>query len=139
MTADIESLELGRRFPVVLLASNFINDADRERRRSYLGCCARHHPSGQVLLQGFPRDWTPNGEWFEQGAVRGRLRRFEQDGPVVSGEMEYVVEGRTVLHAFRSQLLTEEELDDELRAVGLRRSRRLDEHGSWIEAVPVTA
>jgi hypothetical protein len=33
-------------------------------------------------------------------------------------------------------LLTEEELEHDLRAVGLRRSRLLDDSGAWTEAVP---
>jgi 2-polyprenyl-3-methyl-5-hydroxy-6-metoxy-1,4-benzoquinol methylase len=56
VVADIETLALGRRFPVVLLASNFINDPEQARRRSFLAGCARHVlPAGQVLVEGFPR------------------------------------------------------------------------------------
>jgi SAM-dependent methyltransferase len=136
--ADIETLELGRRFPVVVLASNFINHPDDAERRAFLACCARHvRPDGQVLLQGFPRDWTPSTQWAEHGDVRFRLRNFTLDRGHVSGEMEYVVEGRRLVHAFESRLLAPEELDADLRAVGLRRVRQLDERGSWIEAAPL--
>lgn len=135
--ADIEKLELGRRFPVVVLASNFINHPGNAERRAFLACCARHVlPEGQVLLQGFPRDWTPSTRWAEQGGVRFRLRNFTLDRGHVSGEMEYVVDGRSLVHAFESRLLTAEELDEDLRSVGLRRVRELDERGSWIEAAP---
>lgn len=137
---DIETLSLGRRFAAVVLASNFINDTDPTLRRAYLRCCARHVlPAGQVLLQGFPCDWKPNTDWIEQGGVRARLRRFDQDGPLVSGEMEFVVDGHALVHIFRSHLLTNEELDADLRAVALRRRRFLDERRSWIEAVPTSA
>jgi SAM-dependent methyltransferase len=133
--ADIENLDLGRRFPVVVLASNFINHPDESERRAFLACCARHVlPDGQVLLQGFPRDWTPSTQWAEQGGVRFRLRNFTLDRGHVSGEMEYLVEKRRLVHAFESKLLTPEELDADLDAVGLRRVRELDERGSWIEA-----
>jgi SAM-dependent methyltransferase len=133
--ADIESLDLGRRFPVVVLASNFVNQPDRTERRALLSSCARHVlPDGQVLLQGFPREWTPRTEWVEHGEVRLRLRRFTLDGDLVSGEMEYIVGGRQLLHEFESKLLRADELDEDLRAVGLRRRRELDETGSWIEA-----
>ena len=72
--ADLETLDLGRRFPVVVLASNFINDPDPGMRRAYLETCARHVlPGGQVLLQGFPRDWAraptgPSTETFAFGS-----------------------------------------------------------------------
>ncbi len=135
--ADLESLDLGRRFPVVVLASNFINDPDADTRRRYLATCARHVlPDGQVLLQGFPRDWSPNTDWSEHGDVRIRLQRFELTGDLVSGEMEYVVDGVELHHAFESKLLSEEELERDLRAVGLRRKSVLDERGSWTEAIP---
>jgi SAM-dependent methyltransferase len=135
--ADLETLNLGRRFPVVVLASNFINDRDPAKRRTYLESCARHVlPGGRVLLQGFPRDWTPNTDWSEHGNVRVRLRRFEQDGDLISGEMEYVVDGRQLFHVFESKLLSEAELERDLRAVGLRRNRVLDDRGAWTEAVP---
>jgi hypothetical protein len=49
--------------------------------------------------------------------------------------MEYVVDGRHYTHAFSAKLLTEEELDEDLAAVGLERRRVLDERGAWIEAV----
>jgi SAM-dependent methyltransferase len=136
--ADIETLDLGRRFPVVVLASNFINHPDDAERHAFLACCARHVlPAGQVLLQGFPRDWKPSTQWSEHGSVRSRLRNFTLDRGHVTGEMEYLVEGRRLVHAFESKLLTDAELDADLRAVGLRRVRELDERGSWIEAAPL--
>ncbi len=135
--ADIDGLDLGRRFPAVVLASNFINTVDQIQRRAFLSSCTRHVlPAGQVLLQGFPRDWAPNTEWSEHGDIRLRLRRVSQDGRHVSGEMEYLVGGRQYLHEFESQILMDEELDADLAAVGLRRERALDPGGSWIEAVP---
>jgi SAM-dependent methyltransferase len=135
--AELETLDLGRRFPVVLLASNFINDPGSATRRSYLESCARHVlPEGQVLLQGFPRDWAPNTDWSEHGEVRVRLRHYEQNGDLISGEMEYMVDGAQLFHAFESKLLTEEELEVDLRSVGLRRRRTLDDRGAWTEAVP---
>jgi SAM-dependent methyltransferase len=135
--ADIETLSLGRRFPVVLLASNFVNDPDRARVRAYLDCCRQHVlASGQVLVQGYPREWTPDGEWRELGGVKARLRSFELEGTLLRGEMEYVVAGDSLFHAFEALLVDEAQIDEELAAAGLRRRRYLDDAGSWIEAVP---
>jgi len=136
--ADIETLDLSRHFPVVVLASNFINHPDDAERRAFLGCCARHVlPEGQVLLQGFPRDWAPSTQWAQHGDVRARLRSFTIDDGLVSGEMEYVVGARRVFHAFESRLLTTAELDADLESVGLRLVRELDDRGSWMEAAPL--
>jgi SAM-dependent methyltransferase len=135
--ADIENLDLARRFPVVVLASNFVNHPDAVERRALLACCVRHvEQDGRVLLQGFPRDWEPRTEWSELGDVRLRLRSYELEGAVVTGEMEYVVDGERLVHSFESRLLDDEELDADLLSVGLRRARELDDRGAWIEAVP---
>jgi SAM-dependent methyltransferase len=135
---DIETLDLGRRFPVVVLASNFVNHPDDAERRAFLDCCARHVlPDGQVLLQGFPRDWVPSTQWADHGGVRVRLRSFTIEGSHVSGRMEYVVDGRRLVHEFESRLLSLAELDADLEAVGLQRVRELDDRGSWIEAAPL--
>jgi len=136
--ADIESLDLGRRFPVVLLASNFLNDPDRERVASYLGTCVRHvEPAGCVLLQKYPRDWQPDAEWRELGPVRARLRRFALEGSLLRGEMEYVLKNMTMVHAFEAQLIDDAGLDRELEAAGLRRRRFLDDSGAWLDAAPI--
>ena len=47
-----------------------------------------------------------------------------------------MVDGVELHHVFESKLLSEEELEHDLRAVGLRRSRLLDDSGAWTEAVP---
>jgi Arc/MetJ family transcription regulator len=65
------------------------------------------------------------------------LRRVERDGSLITGEMEYVGEGWRDVHSFSARLLTEGELDEELRAAGLQRMRFLDEKRAWIEAVPL--
>jgi SAM-dependent methyltransferase len=136
--ADLEKLSLGRRFPVVLLASNFVNDPDRSRVRAYLDSCARHVlPNGQVLVEGYPRDWQPSTQWREVGGVRLRLRSFELDAAELHGEMEYVVAAETLVHAFEALLATEAQIDADLEAAGLRRHGYLDDAGSWIEAVPL--
>jgi hypothetical protein len=79
----------------------------------------------------------PSTQWAEHGEVRSRLRNFTADRGHVSGEMEYLVDERRLVHPFESKLLAAEELDADLRAVGLRRVRELDERGSWIEAAPI--
>jgi SAM-dependent methyltransferase len=135
---DIETLELGRRFPVVVLASNFVNDADRKRVRRYLACCSRHVATdGHVLLQGYPRGWQPDTHWREVEGVRLRLRSFTLEGSHLHGEMEYVVAARTLHHAFDALLVSDEELDADLAAAGLERQRTLDPTGAWIETSPI--
>ena len=137
VVGDIETLTLGRRFPVVLLASNFINDADRAGVRRVLESCARHvAPEGQVLIEGYPRDWQPDSAWRQIGDIRLRLRSFTLEDALLRGEMEYVVDGQTLVHSFDALLVSDDELARDLRAAGLERRRTLDPKGAWIEAAP---
>src|SRR4026209_2866869 len=54
---DIESLDLGRTFAVVVLASNFLNDPEQAQLDAVLAACARHvEPDGQVLLERMAPD-----------------------------------------------------------------------------------
>lgn len=135
--ADIETLRLGRRFPVVLLASNFLNQPDTRERRSFLGTCAAHvQPEGRVLLERMPPDWEPRDGTAKRGGVRMTMRNASREGQTVAATMEYEVAGEIWTHAFTAVLLSDEELDDDLAAAGLERRRWLDESRSWLEAGP---
>jgi 2-polyprenyl-3-methyl-5-hydroxy-6-metoxy-1,4-benzoquinol methylase len=67
--APIEDLDLGRRFPCVLLASHLVNTADAKRRRAFLETCARHvagdgvvrgsSASSGIVARGSRRAYTP--------------------------------------------------------------------------------
>jgi hypothetical protein len=65
------------------------------------------------------------------------LRSFGLDGRRLRGEMEYVVDSRSLFHAFEALLVSDAELDEDLRAAGLVRRRTLDPRGAWVEAVPL--
>ena len=48
--------------------------------------------------------------------------------------VRYEADGQTWRHPFDAQLLDDQALDEELRAVGLHLSRVLDDRGAWVEA-----
>jgi len=53
--ADIRTLDLGRKFPCVLLASNLVNCVDAATREAMLACCRRHvadEQDGGRVLEG---------------------------------------------------------------------------------------
>jgi SAM-dependent methyltransferase len=135
--ADIESLELGRRFPVVLLASNFLNAPDDCELDAVLATCARHvAPGGRVLLERMPPEWQPPEESREAGGVRIALRDFEADGARFSAVMEYEAGGKRWTQPFTARLLSDDATEAALARAGLRRTRWLDERRSWLEAAP---
>jgi len=129
--ARIETLELGRRFDAVLLASNLVN-AEPGGRQAFLDACGRH--SDMVIVEGLPLSWSPADRETVLGDVRSRLRvdRFE-DG-LVHGEMEYEAEGTHWRHSFAMRVFADDaELEAALAEAGLRLERRLD--ARWFVAV----
>jgi SAM-dependent methyltransferase len=134
--AAIEGLDLGRRFDCVLLASHLVNTADDAQRRAFLQTCARHvRRDGVVLIERHPPDWRPEpGTRGRIGDVDVALEDVNVEPPAVAATVRYEIDGETWRHSFVARLLGDDELDAELRAVGLARTRSLDERGAWVEA-----
>jgi SAM-dependent methyltransferase len=130
--AQIEGLDLGRRFDAVLLASNLVT-AEPEQRRAFLETCRRH--ADLVLVEGLPLGWSPQDGERTLGDVVSRVRVDRVEEGVVHGEMQYEAEGKTWRHAFSMRLFADDaELDAALAEAGLRLERRLDRR--WFVAVP---
>jgi SAM-dependent methyltransferase len=135
--ADIEGLELGRTFPVVLLASHFINEADQDRRRAFLETCLRHVASdGVVIVQRLSPaddDGEP-GEPTVVGPVEITLTDMVRNGSVFSAVARYRAGDRVWLQPFTSEVLDDEAVEEELAGVGLVIDRWLDEARRWFTA-----
>ncbi|HEU5279525.1 MAG TPA: class I SAM-dependent methyltransferase [Gaiellaceae bacterium] len=130
----IEGLNLGRRFPCVLLMSNLVN-ADDERD-AFLAACARHlTPDGVVLIERHEPNWRPEEDAPKPlGDVLVSLTNIRIEPPYVSGVVLYRLEHRVWRHAFRARLLDDEELRSVLARTGLELVRSLDEPGRWMTA-----
>jgi SAM-dependent methyltransferase len=134
--ADAASIELGRRFGCVLLASHFVNDADDHGRRALLAACARHLATDGVLLaEAYPPDldWVPGRE-SKLGDVVVRLAEADRDGDLVSATMEYEVDGRLWRQPFTARILDEPALRSEFALAGLRFDRWLARERGWLAA-----
>jgi SAM-dependent methyltransferase len=136
--ADIETLALGRTFPVVVLASNFLNAPEQAELDAVLAACARHvDRDGQVLLERMPPDWEPRAGTRTAGGIEMTLRDVVQDGEVIAAVMDYEANGERWTHAFRTRLIPDDEVDPALARSGLERVRWLDDRRTWVEARPV--
>lgn len=136
---DIETLDLGRRFPCVLLASHLVN-AEDAYRAAFLACCRRHvADDGVVLIERLEPglDWAVyEGKTQERGGVSVTLRDVELSGRSLSATAEYRMGDEVWRQPFTSRLLDDEELAEELAAVDLRLLRVLDERRTWVAAEP---
>jgi SAM-dependent methyltransferase len=141
VTAQIQALDLGRRFDVVLLASFMVNTADDALRRAFLHTCRRHvRDDGQVLLQRHAPAWfeaAAEGEATKEG-ITFRLRDLKRPRPgLLSATTEYQVDDRLWTQWFTTRRLDDEELAAALADAGLAVDAYLTGDGSWVRAAPV--
>ena len=138
--SSIETLDLGRTFDVVLLASNMINTVPAQRR-AFLASCGRHvAPDGLVIFCQQPPDWFATLRSGDQRDVEGigyTVRSVAQDGASVRVSVEYQVGDRRWTHAFAMHRISPEERDADLASAGLRFGWWLTHDRAWFTARPV--
>jgi SAM-dependent methyltransferase len=136
---DIESLDLGRRFGCVLLASQLVNVDDDAQRAAFMATCARHVASdGVVLMQRYDPVWAEDPQPSEstRGGVTIRMLSPRRDRERLTATVEYEVDGRIGRHGpFTSRILSDDELISRLFVAGLAFERWLDERRTWLMAV----
>jgi SAM-dependent methyltransferase len=135
--ADIRSLELGRTFPCVLLASNLVNCVDAATRDAMLTCCRRHvSGDGCVLVQRLAPDRAltiEEGSWT-RGNARFHLTSLVRRGRIFTASMMVELDGRRWRHSFEAEVLSDAETDEALTRAGLARAAWLDEARAWVMA-----
>jgi SAM-dependent methyltransferase len=137
--STIEGLDLGRTFPVVLLASTMLNAAP-DLRRAFLATCRRHvDPDGVVVFQRTAPDWFDRVE--ESDVTVGDIRRVVRSVHRVDSRVDVIVDyhvgGQTWTHEFPRYPVGDDELAADLASAGLRLDRWLTEDLSWFTARPV--
>lgn len=136
--ADLDALDVGRRYEVVVLGSHFINSPDADLRRALLRAAGRHLVGEcDVLVEHHPVDWLETAAPTSPtpGAGVG-MEEVRIDPPFVSAVSTYDSGGRYARVPFTARVLSEAELDAELAGAGLVRRRRLDP--TWLLAGPAT-
>jgi SAM-dependent methyltransferase len=133
--ARIEELELGRRFPCVLLMSNLVNTNPAERA-AFLAACARHVArDGLVLIERHEPSWDPEGGGGQVGDLTVSLEEVRHENGTVSATVRYEGADVTWRHSFTAYILDDAELDASLAEVGLKLGAVFDDAGRWVAAV----
>jgi SAM-dependent methyltransferase len=136
--APIQTVDLGRVFDAVLLASTMIN-CEPALRGAFLAACRRHvADSGVVVFQRHRPDWFDSvaPTTTERDGIRFVIRDVHSDDDRVGMVIEYHVGDRTWTHAFDAYRIDDAELADDLRDAGLRLDRWLTDDHSWFTARP---
>ena len=156
--ADIATLDLGRTFDVVVLASHLVNfaapgsakrAADRLRRTdhhrdgpAFLATCRRHvDAGGVVLVERFSPDLLDDRD-HREGEVDGVRVRHEvlhRDGARFGASASYTVDGTTWVQRYEAVLLDDAAFDRAQRAAGLVLADWLDDDRRWALARPRSA
>ncbi len=135
--ADAASVELGRRFDAVVLASYLVNA--RARGAAFLTTAARHsRPGGCIGVQRYDPVWVAAGEPGEAtvGPVTIAVTRLVPHDGWFEATVAYELDGRRWEQAFEADVIDDEALGRMAAAVGVGAVRWLDPHRTWAVLVP---
>ncbi len=136
----IETLDLGERFDVVMLASFLVHAGDAEVRRGMLDVCRSHVADGGcVLIQREGEDYHSDlpRERVDPSGFTIRMLSAEPVGDGVdSVRAEYVFPDAIWTQTFLARPLSKEEFEEALGEAGLRVDTYLTEDRIWVRAVP---
>jgi hypothetical protein len=134
--ADLDVLDLARRFETVVLGSHLVNLPDATARVAFLRTARRHAlDSAMVLVEHHPLDWASTAEATTPtpGADVG-MTDVRRHPPFVSAVSTFDFGGQYVRQPFTARVLSDEELAEDLAAAGLQVVRRRTP--TWLEATP---
>lgn len=136
--ADIATLDLSpRRWPVVLLASHFVND---ERGVAFLAAAARHvGADGCVLVQRYPPGWvnTVGPSRRDRPGMRSEILDIERPAPgTVRATIVYEIEDDRYEQTFTAYDVGDERLAAMAADVGLEIDVVLDDDRLWVRLKP---
>ncbi|HZD71250.1 MAG TPA: class I SAM-dependent methyltransferase [Actinomycetes bacterium] len=136
----IETLDLGRRFDAVVLASHFVNAPKQELRRTLLRACRRHtRDGGCVVVQRHELEWFDSAAPSERsdGGITFRLRDVSRPAPgLLSATVEYQVGDRLWRQSFTAARVDDADLAADLAAADLALDAFLTGDRTWVRAVP---
>lgn len=128
---DIEKLEVGKTFDVVLYPSHLINVGEAALRRAQLIACRRHiAPNGVLLFQRFDPVWLRKiepGPFPSTGDVEIAIERAVHHGDVVHMSIRYCMGPDEWRQHFTARVLGDEDVCRALSEAGL-------EWLAWVDA-----
>jgi len=133
--SDIETLDLGESYDLVLLASHLINAPERQVREGLLAACRRHlEPGGLLVLQRLDANWLRSAQAGPLGSI-GPISLFLEEcrhkGDLVHQCLRYELPPDTWHHRFTVCALGDEAIAGELAEHGFGPPQWLDARATW--------
>jgi SAM-dependent methyltransferase len=128
--SDIEALALGRRFDIVLLASNLINTPDEPLRAAQLSVCREHLEEGGLLVfERFDPHWLRSAEaGFRRpvGDCEIAVDQVRRANTRVRLSLSYSTAGETWRQHFTAAILEDDDVQRVLREARFGRVEWID-------------
>jgi len=135
----IETLNLGRRWPAVLLPSHLINHPEASVRRSFVECARRHlERGGSFYVKRHSTDWlstVTEGLIGESNGVAYFADTVSRSGAIVSMVLRYEAYGQSWTQSFSTCALGTGEIEGLLSICGFSNFRWLGNKHLWVAAI----
>ena len=137
--ADIATLDLGARFPGVLLMSHLVNAGDAGFAAAILASARRHlEDTGMLVVERYPPGWVAScaDVTREADGVRYVLTVLDRTAGVLTATIRYEFDGTAVEQTFTARDLDDARLATLASRAGLRPASPLDETGTLVVLRP---
>ena len=141
--ASIESLQLGRRWPAVLLPSHLINHPDEAARKQFAQAAMRHLAArGTFYVKRHSPRWLSTvkaGPLGNRNGVALHADSVSRDGDVVTMTLRYEAPNQSWTQTFSTTALSAAQIEALLRGCGFKRFAWLGTDRLWLAAKPTSA
>jgi SAM-dependent methyltransferase len=141
--SSIETLNLERRWPAVLLPSHLINHPERIVRSAFIATAKRHvAPAGTFFVKRHDPAWLATVQSDPIGTSHGVSYYAEQvvrDGDTVEMTLRYEASGETWTQSFSTTALSEAEIENELGRHGFDQVKWFGRKKLWASGVASAA
>lgn len=136
----IETLDIGRRWPVVLLPSHLINHPEESVRRRFIESARRHiQMSGVFYAKRHSTQWlssVQDGHIGEANAVHYYAENVRKDGELITMTLRYEAFNQSWTQSFTTRALEKEQIEALLSIGGFGNFRWLGKQELWVAATP---
>jgi len=140
---SIETLDLGRRWPAVLLPSHLINHPDESVRRRFVEAAKRHiETMGSFFVKRHSTVWLSTVQDGRIGALNGVEYHAEQvsrEGDLLTMTLRYVAFGQSWTQSFTTLALEKSQIQALLSSCGFGGFKWLGKQELWVAASPSDA
>jgi SAM-dependent methyltransferase len=140
---SVETLDLGRRWPAVLLPSHMINHPSQLVRKRLVEAARRHiERRGTFFVKRHSTAWlstVQDGRIGESHGVEYHAENVSREGDLVTMTLRYVAFGQSWTQSFTTLALEKDPIEDLLSSCGFGSFKWWGKQELWLSASPSDA